>query len=69
MLWFLALGAAALFSPWMPASVILLLAGYGTMAVLDPIAARRREAPRDFRRLRSPQRLLLAAGPASLLVR
>ena len=68
-IWLFVLGAAPLFSPWMLASTLLLMAGYGSMLVLDPVAARHGEAPRYFARLRPPQLLLLLAGLASLLVK
>jgi hypothetical protein len=63
------LGVAALLSPWPAASVLLLLAGYGAMLVLDPVAARRGEAPRYFARLRPAQLLLPVAALLSFLAR
>ena len=67
MLLFFVLGAAALLSPWPLVSVLLLLAGYLAMIVLDPIAARRGEAPRYLARLRPAQLLLPLASLASVL--
>ncbi|MCR0980591.1 DUF3429 domain-containing protein [Roseomonas populi] len=64
---FFGLGAASLLSPWPLAAAILVLAGYAIMLVLDPIAARRGEAPRYFARLRPVQLLLPLAGVAALL--
>ena len=69
MLWLFVLGAAALLSPWPAASLLLLLAGYLTMAIADPIAARRHEAPRYFAHLRPVQMLLALACLAALLAR
>ncbi|TZG25761.1 DUF3429 domain-containing protein [Sphingomonas montanisoli] len=37
------------------AGILLLMLGYAGVAVLDPLAARRGEAPRHFARLRPPQ--------------
>lgn len=46
----------------------LLIAGYGAVAVLDPIAARRGEAPLFFARLRPVQMPLAIASLAAILV-
>jgi hypothetical protein len=46
----------------------LLIAGYGTVAVLDPVAARRGEAPLFFARLRPVQMPLAIASLAAILV-
>ncbi|MFC0410102.1 DUF3429 domain-containing protein [Roseomonas elaeocarpi] len=66
---FFGLGFASLLSPWPLVSVLILLAGYLAMIILDPIAARRGEAPRYFSRLRPVQLLLPIASLASLLIR
>ena len=77
MLWLFVLGAAALLSPWPNGALqspwpngalVLLLAGYLTLAIADPIAARRREAPRYFAHLRPVQMLLALACLAALLL-
>ena len=67
MLWlFLAgLGALMLPGPW---ALVLLLAGYASLMVLDPIAARREEAPLYFARLRPSQMAIPVASLAALLL-
>ncbi|MBY0296587.1 MAG: DUF3429 domain-containing protein [Methylobacterium sp.] len=45
----------------------LLLAGYGALVILDPVAAREGEAPRHFARLRPLQIPLALAGLGALL--
>lgn len=50
------------------AALVLLLIGYTAIAVLDPIAARRGEAPLYFARLRPTQIPLTLLGLAALLV-
>jgi hypothetical protein len=66
-MFFAGLGAlpALLFDP--AAAAILLIAGYASVIMLDPIAARRDEAPRHFAKLRPPQVLVGLAGLAALL--
>ena len=49
------------------ASVALLLVGFAAIAVLDPIAARKGEAPLFFARLRPTQISIAVAGLAALL--
>ena len=68
-LWLFLLGALALASPWRVASLVLLLVGYASMAVLDPAAARRREVPRYFARLRPAQMLIPIVSLLMLLAR
>ncbi|SFV14994.1 Protein of unknown function [Methylobacterium sp. 174MFSha1.1] len=46
----------------------LLIAGYGAVALLDPVAARRGEAPLFFARLRPVQMPLAIASLAAILV-
>ena len=62
-----ALGLAALAVPRTGVALALLLAGYLALAVLDPWAARRGEAPLFFARLRPLQMLVPIAGLAALL--
>ncbi len=68
MLWLFCLAFAALAVPWKPAAVALLLTGYASLAVMDPAAARRQEAPLFFARLRPLQMLvpILCLGAAFL---
>lgn len=54
-LFFAALLALPVFLLSPVAGVLLLMLGYAGVAVLDPLAARRGEAPRHFARLRLPQ--------------
>lgn len=67
MLWLFVLGAGSLLSPWVIASLALQLLGYATMAVFDPVAARRHEAPRYFQRLRPAQMLVPLVSLAILM--
>jgi len=67
MLWLFVAGAGALLSPWRVPSLVLLLLGYGSEAVIDPLAARRAEAPRYFARLRPAQMLIPVASLLVLL--
>ena len=69
MLWLFTLGAASLLSIWPIASLTLLLIGYVSLAVLDPMAASRGEAPRYFERLRPVQMLLPLISLLALLAR
>jgi hypothetical protein len=66
-LFLLALGALVV--PWPAAATALLLAGYGALAIVDPIAARRHEAPLFFARLRPVQMLVPIAALAALGLR
>ena len=71
MLGLFSLGFAALVLTMLDRSVaalVLLLLGYTAIAVLDPIAARRGEAPLYFARLRPTQIPLALLGLAALLV-
>jgi uncharacterized protein DUF3429 len=63
--WLFLSGAGALFLPGRILPLLLLLLGFGSEVVLDPMAARRREAPRYFARLRPVQ---LAVPILSLVV-
>jgi hypothetical protein len=69
MLWLFSLGVTSLISPWPGPALVLQLAGFISLAVLDPIAARYGEAPRYFARLRPVQLLLPVASLLALLVR
>ncbi len=55
MLWLFLLGAGALATLPLGMARVLLLLGYVSLAVLDPLAARRGEAPLFFERLRPLQ--------------
>ncbi len=68
MLWLFALAVASLLSPWAYASLALQILGYATMAVYDPIAAREREAPSYFQRLRPVQMLIPIVSLALIFV-
>ena len=68
MLWLFACGVAGLVLPWLSAFCVLIV-GFGSVAILDPKAARRGEAPRHFARLRPPQMAVAIAGLAGLLAR
>ena len=67
MLWVFVLGAGSILVPWRTASIVLLLIGYASLAIIDPIAAEREEAPRYFARLRPVQMLLPVASLLILL--
>lgn len=69
MLWLFSIGVASLMSPWPGPAAVLQLAGFVTLAVLDPLAARHREAPRYFARLRPVQLLIPMASLAVVLWR
>ncbi len=66
--WLFLLGLAGLAAPPLYALAALIL-GYGSVALLDPPAARRGEAPAHFARLRPPQMLVAIAGLAALALR
>lgn len=67
MLWLFVTGALALVLPWRIPSLVLLLLGFGSEAVLGPAAARRDEAPRYFARLRPVQMMVPVASLLVLL--
>ena len=69
MLWLFGLGLLALAVPSTGVALVLLLAGYLSLAALDPWAARRGEAPPFFVRLRPLQMLLPILGLVALLLR
>jgi hypothetical protein len=69
MLWLFLLALAALVSPWPQAAAGALILGYGTMAVLDPLAAHRREVPLFFARLRPVQMLIPILSLAAIFLR
>ena len=62
------LGLAGLLLPPLP-GLLALVAGYGSVAVLDPSAARRGEVPAHFARLRPPQMLVAIGGLLVLVLR
>ncbi len=64
--WLFGLGASALLSPRRIASLLVL--GYAGMASLDPAAARRREVPRYFCRLRPGSGAHASAGDAAVAI-
>ena len=66
MLWLFLAGLGAMVAPaaW---ALALLLAGYASLMVLDPVAARREEAPLYFARLRPPQMAVASVSLAALL--
>lgn len=51
-LWLFVCGMGAIATPWPALSLALLLVGYGSVAILDPLAARRAEVPRYFAHFR-----------------
>ena len=61
-------GVLALLLPWRAVSIPLLLLGYGSEAVLGPVAAKREEAPRFFERLRPVQMIVPIASLTLLLI-
>ncbi len=67
MLWVFVIGTAALLMPWRVPSLLVLLLGYGSEAVLGPAAARAEETPRYFARLRPVQMMIPVASLLVLL--
>ncbi|WP_419827254.1 DUF3429 domain-containing protein [Sphingomonas sp.] len=67
MLWLFVIGAAAFVVRTPQAALGLCLLGFVSIAVLDPIAARRGEAPAHFARLRPPQMAVGALALAALI--
>ncbi len=68
MMWLFVLGAAALVSPTPLLSLVLLAFGYASIAILDPISARRGDAPPHFARLRPPQMGIALIGLIGLIL-
>jgi hypothetical protein len=68
MLWLFILGAGALVSPTPLVSLVLIAIGYGSIAILDPIAARRGEAAPHLARLRPPQMGIALLGLIGLIL-
>ena len=58
MLGLFTLGFVALVIPWTRMALILEIVGFATMAIYDPVAARKEEAPAYFQRLRPIQMIL-----------
>ena len=69
MLLLFTLALAALASPWPIPAVMMLLAGYITVAILDPRAAARRQVPLFFARLRPIQMMVPIASLAVIICR
>ncbi|WP_156680529.1 DUF3429 family protein [Sphingomonas profundi] len=68
MMWLFVLGLAGVALPWL-AGFCALLIGYGSVAILDPRAAKRGEVPAHFARLRPPQMAVAILGLTGLLLR
>jgi hypothetical protein len=68
MFWLFLLGCAALLTAPIIAYPLLVI-GYGSIALLDPPAAQRGEAPAFFAQLRPPQMAVALIGLIALLVR
>lgn len=68
MIWLFVLGAGAFVCPTPLMSLVLLTIGYASIAVLDPMAARKGEAPPHFARLRPPQMGIALLGLIGLIV-
>jgi hypothetical protein len=68
MIWLFVLGAGALVAPTPLMSLVMLVIGYASIAILDPIAARRGEAPPHFARLRPPQMAIAVLGLIGLIL-
>ena len=64
MAWFFALGVGAFVVPTAATALAILIVGYVSVAILDPIAARRQEVPAHFARLRPLQ---MGLGTLALL--
>lgn len=69
MLWLFAAGLLALASPWPGPALMLLILGYASLALLDPWAARRGEAPPFLGRLRPAQMAIGLLALGALLAR
>ena len=69
MLWLFLLGVASLATLSLRISPVLLLVGYLSLAILDPLAARRGEVPLFFARLRPLQMLLPILSVLAILLR
>lgn len=53
--------------PWPKLAILALVAGYAAVAILDPAAANRGQAPRFFARIRPPQMGVALLGLVALL--
>ena len=69
MLWLFVLGVGAMATLPLEVARVLLLIGYASLAVLDPLAARRGEAPLFFARLRPVQMAIPIVSILVILVR
>ena len=68
MIWLFLLGAGALVAATPLVSLVLLAIGYASVAILDPMAASRGEAPPHFARLRPPQMGIALLGLIGLIL-
>lgn len=68
MIWFFLLGVGAFVVPTVVASLAILIVGYLSVAILDPVAARRQEVPAHFARLRPLQMGLGILSQVAMLV-
>lgn len=68
MIWLFLLGFGGLVSLTPLISLTLLAIGYASVAILDPIAARRGEAPPHFARLRPVQMAIAVFGLVALIL-
>jgi hypothetical protein len=68
MIWLFLLGAGALVAATPLVSLVLLAIGYASVAILDPIAVRRGEAPPHFARLRPLQMGIALIGLIGLIL-
>ena len=68
MSWFFLLGVGAVVVSTAVASLAILIVGYLSVAILDPIAARRHEVPAHFARLRPLQMGLAILSQVAMLV-
>lgn len=68
MIWLFVLGIAAFVVPTAVVSLAILVLGYLSVAILDPLAARREEVPAHFARLRPVQMGIAVASQVAMLV-
>lgn len=69
MLWLFGIGLVSLATQDLRIAPVLLLIGYISLAILDPLAARRGEAPLFFARLRPLQMLIPIVSLIALIIR
>lgn len=68
MFWLFAIGLIVLVSPYATFAVAMAAAGFASLVVFDPRAARRGEVPEFFRTVRPPQMGLAALAMISILL-